>query len=86
MPIYYNGRKIKELHYGGRKIKEAYYNGQKVYSAVPSAPEWVPNKQYRRGDLVTVDGVTYRALFNHMSSSYSKPNTGFGQADYWARV
>lgn len=33
MPVYMNGKKIKEIWYGGRKIKEAWYQGKKVYSS-----------------------------------------------------
>lgn len=52
MPVYLNGKKIKDLHYAGRKIKEAWYNGKKVYSSGP--PQWAAGTQYNQGDTVLV--------------------------------
>lgn len=34
MPIYHQGRKVKEVHHQGRKVKELWYMGRKVYSSI----------------------------------------------------
>lgn len=54
MPIYMNGKKIKDLHYAGKKIKEAWYNGKKVYSSFTLPPQWNRRKngEYQAGDEV----------------------------------
>lgn len=52
MPIYMNGKKIKELHYGGRKIKEAWYEGKKVYTSFVIPPQWHEGGNYQPGDVV----------------------------------
>lgn len=58
MPIYYNGKKIKNVYYGGRKIKEAWYGGRKVYSS-QKYPDFVANQTYSFGDKLVFDGVVY---------------------------
>lgn len=50
MPVYMNGKKVKDLHYAGKKIKEAWFNGKKVYSSGP--PQWVVGAEYKEGDTV----------------------------------
>ena len=54
MPVYMNGKKIKDLHYAGRKIKEAWYEGKKVYTSFTIPPQWekAKNAQYQAGDEV----------------------------------
>lgn len=54
MPIYMNGKKIKDLHYAGKKIKEAWYNGRKVYTSF-NVPLFVSGATYNKGDMVYVD-------------------------------
>ena len=34
MPVYHQGRKVKEVHHQGRKVKELWYMGRKVYSSI----------------------------------------------------
>lgn len=58
MPIYYNGKKIKNVYYGGRKIKEAWYGGRKVYSS-QKYPDFVAGQTYSFGDKVVSNGVVY---------------------------
>lgn len=63
MPIYMDGKKIKELHYAGRKIKEAWYNGKKVYSS--KRVVYVPS----RGWSFFTAGITGdKTLIDHMGS------------------
>lgn len=34
MPVYHQGRKVKEVYHQGRKVKELWYMGRKVYSSI----------------------------------------------------
>ena len=34
MPIFHQGRKVKEVWHQGRKVREIWHNGQKVFSGV----------------------------------------------------
>lgn len=96
MPIYYQGKKIKELYFGGKKIKEAWYGGSKVYSSGPvhsSEPEeWVSGKYYRVGDLVTGRSVyatadlTFQCIMAHMSDSDNEPYHGILESVFWKMV
>lgn len=61
MPVYLNGKKIKDLHYAGRKIKEAWYNGKKVYSSGP--PVWTEGAAYDVGDTVLYNWGDYKRYF-----------------------
>lgn len=36
MPIYHQGRKVKEVYHQGRKVKEIWHMGRMVYSAKPT--------------------------------------------------
>lgn len=66
MPVYMNGKKIKDLHYVGKKLKEAWFEGKKVYSSAP--PQWAVGMQYNQGDTVTWgNGRQFRCLFDHTS-------------------
>ena len=33
MPLYHQGKKVKNAWYGGRKVKNAWYGGQKVFAS-----------------------------------------------------
>ncbi|MFW9167706.1 hypothetical protein [Corynebacterium striatum] len=85
MSVYFEGRKVKEMYWAGRKVKEAWYGGKKVYST--SAPWWLPNREYRKGDQVTVeiygDIYKYTALVDHYSMLDSKPFYGDMEKIYW---
>lgn len=35
MPIYHQGRKVKEVYHQGRKVKEIWHMGRKIYSSKP---------------------------------------------------
>lgn len=35
MPIYHQGRKVKEVYHQGRKVKEIWYMGRRVHSSKP---------------------------------------------------
>lgn len=85
MPIYMNGKKIKDLHYQGQKIKEAWYEGKKVYSSGLQA--WQNGVIYRRGDVVTADqGRTFRCIQDHRSDPDTRPWTGIAESGYWQLV
>lgn len=85
MPIYMNGKKIKDLHYQGKKIKEAWYEGKKVYSSGPQA--WQNGVIYRKGDVVTADqGRTFRCIQDHRSDPDTRPWTGIAESGYWQLV
>lgn len=86
MPIYYNGKKIKNVYYGGRKIKEAWYGGRKVYTAVV-VPTWVPEQHYTVGQQVEFNGVTYECIRDHNSYPYAaEPGSGKWWTEYWKIV
>ena len=77
MPVYMNGKKVKDLYYGGRKIKEAWYQGKKVYSSFTLPPQWEASKaaQYQPGDEVyAIFGPYYPGvyLFRRTSTEYNR--------------
>lgn len=85
MPVYMNGKKIKDLHYAGRKIKEAWFEGKKVFSSGPQ--EWKNGVLYRTGDMVTADqGRTFRCIQDHRSDLDTRPWTGIAEAGFWQLV
>lgn len=60
MPIYHQGRKIKDVYYQGRKVKEIWHMGRKVYSVAPDYPEWSESGSYQVGDIVSYRGGYYQ--------------------------
>lgn len=90
MPIYMNGKKIKDLHYQGKKIKEAWYEGKKVYSSGPQA--WQNGVLYRKGDLVTnrprlsTTIYTFQCIKDHTSDRDTEPYNGIAESGFWKLV
>jgi len=88
MPIYMNGKKIKDLHYAGRKIKEAWYNGRKVYSSFTIPPSWYYTDSYKPGDVVYMIDRQYAPgyIFTFVckegaySPGYNGPSLYYGSA------
>lgn len=89
MPIYMNGKKIKDLHYGGRKIKEAWYNGRKVYTSFVIPPPWRYGTSSYEGDLVyDIDRqrapgyiFIYRCKVGGFATSQQPPPLNFGKGE-----
>lgn len=76
MPIYMNGKKIKDLHYQGRKIKEAWWEGKKVYTSFSLPPQWNRTKavEYKAGDEVYRIFGPYKPgvhIFRRTSTEYN---------------
>lgn len=88
MPIYVNGKKIKDLHYAGKKIKEAWYEGKKVYSSGP--PAWTEGAVYSPGDTVYT-GVNskryFRCIYDHTAvMDENRPGQGSFWGVYWEEI
>lgn len=84
MPIYYQGKKIKELYFGGKKIKEAWYGGSKVYGAEAAA--WADGTWYEVGDIVLSAGEKYECIRNNLSNYESRPPYGNRYRSFWKEV
>lgn len=86
MPVYFGGRKVKELYLGGRKIKEAWYGGKKVYSSM-SAPAWKVGTTYHVGDVVYHNGEYYKCNFTHtVDPAWDEPGVGSIWTGYWDKI
>ena len=42
MPIYHQGRKVKEVYHQGRKVKEIWHMGRRVYTSIRKPVEVMP--------------------------------------------
>lgn len=56
MPIYHQGRKVKEVYHQGRKVKEIWHMGRKIYTSrpvevMPPTPDSSAAQNWLRGKL-----------------------------------
>lgn len=71
MPIYHQGRKVKEVYHQGRKVKEIWFMGRRIYSSKPvevmpptpvysDARNWLRNTVQKYGlDYTTVTELPF---------------------------
>ena len=84
MPIYHQGRKVKEVHHQGRKVKELWYMGRKIYTSFTprvftvrldpggllSSPSW--NTGSVTGDNTLVQSISGGGLYLAANATYTR--------------
>ena len=88
MPIYYQGRKAKEVWHQGRKVKEVWHMGRKIYTSfkirvvtvtmkpggVFSSPTWDTGSV--TGDSTLVQSITENGLYLTENATYTRTDGG----------
>lgn len=67
MPIYHQGRKVKEVYHQGRKVKEIWHMGRKIYTSRKPVEVMPPTKyfddaQYWLRNTVRKYGLNYQTV------------------------
>ena len=84
MPIYHQGRKVKEVYHQGRKVKEIWHMGRKIYTSFKprtftvrldpgglfSSPSW--NTGSVTGDNTLVQSITGSGLYLAANATYTR--------------
>ena len=96
MPIYHQGRKVKEIWHMGRRVKEVWYLGRLVWASRPprvftvklnpgnflQAPNW--NTYSVDGDNTMIQSFTWDGLYLAANATYTRADgktTGLRYAD-----
>lgn len=84
MPVYHQGRKVKEVYHQGRKVKELWYMGRKIYTSFTprvftvrldpgglfSSPSWDTGSV--TGDNTLVQSITGSGLYLAANATYTR--------------
>ena len=84
MPIYHQGRKVKEVYHQGRKVKEIWHMGRKIYASFKprvftvrlepgglfSSPSW--NTGSVTGDNTLVQSISGGGLYLAANATYTR--------------
>ena len=90
MPIYHQGRKVKEVYHQGRKVKEIWHMGRRIYTSfkprvftvklAPGSliqdPNWVSGSV--TGDSTLVQSITGDGLYLAANATYTRTDGGGG--------
>lgn len=89
MPIYHQGRKVKEVWHQGRKVKELWHQGRKIYTSftprvftvtrigdIFRTPAW--DTRSVTGDKTLIQSITSGGLFLAANATYTRTDGGGG--------